>query len=145
MFVFGFLGTVVMYQIRVCSMCLASCASTGEYRCTQECPRRRGWHRSHVVTALQQGMIPPGLHPDSRLLREAMDRVNMQDTTSNNEVGALRIWLEILTHRVAALEEAQREREGESARLRRSHDEGNDSAERRSFRQAEDNPSGSGS
>ena len=72
-----------------CDFCLQPySARAGGFECVQDCPSQRGEPRRKIRRRLREGDIPLGLHPSSRLVREAREQLEMTETAVELDIGA---------------------------------------------------------
>ena len=72
--------------------------------CTQECPSRRGKRRKDVADELSRGSIDHGVHPQSRLVDETMERLLLSQEATVSETAHLQAQMTELAFTLRCLE-----------------------------------------
>ena len=95
-----------MPEQRLCDMCMQPYVGRGNHsNCTCLCPSRRGHGRGLVARELIRGQTVQGLHPRSRLVTEAIERLMLNMETDEGDIEALEDQVTELENRIGILEQ----------------------------------------
>ena len=95
---------------RFCDMCLQPVFGAGDRsNCTQECPCRRGQRSEQVLDELVRGRIVEGVHAQSPLLIQALERLMVLTEQNAAATAALNDRVSELEHRIQGCERQRSE------------------------------------
>ena len=95
-----------MTERRVCDMCMQPYVGRGDRsNCTPLCPSRRGLGREFVENEIVVGRMVEVLHPQSRLVMDAIERLMQDIETNEEESEALEAQVTELQDRIVILEQ----------------------------------------